>query len=64
MKFVQIIEENIPEVEAIDLSDNRISTLEQFASLFSKVTSLKILYLANNKVRIQFYLSFDLIRWQ
>jgi hypothetical protein len=26
--FFQIIEENIPEVEAIDLSDNRLTTLD------------------------------------
>jgi hypothetical protein len=49
VKF-QIIEENIPEVEAIDLSDNRINVLDQFEDFFKKASNLKILYLNNNKV--------------
>jgi len=49
-KIIQIIEENIPEVEAIDLSDNRINVLDQFEEFFKKASNLKILYLNNNKI--------------
>ena len=50
IELFQIIEENIPELEAIDLSDNRLTTLDQLADFFAKAKNLKVLYLANNKV--------------
>jgi Leucine-rich repeat (LRR) protein len=53
--LAQIIEDNIPEVEAIDLSDNRLNTLDQMSSLFAKAKNLKILYLANNRVSLSVY---------
>jgi len=48
-KVVQIINENIPEVEAIDFSDNRMQDMSTFAAAYSS-RAIKILYLANNKL--------------
>lgn len=48
-KVVQIINENIPEVEAIDLSDNRLNDVQTFANAMASKT-IKIFHLANNKL--------------
>lgn len=47
----KIIGENIPQLEALNLNDNKINLMVHFADLPAKVPNLKILYLANNKVR-------------
>lgn len=49
-KVVNIIGDHIPEVSAIDFSDNGIRGLDHFASLVQKAPNVKILYLADNKV--------------
>lgn len=47
-----IITENIPELEALNVDGNKIHTLELFRKLLSKLPNLKILHIANNKVCI------------
>lgn len=50
-----IITENIPELEALNVDGNKIHTLELFRKLLAKLPNLTILYMANNKV-FTFYL--------
>lgn len=47
---VQIISENIPELEALNLDDNKISVLIQVKGIERKMPNLKILRIGNNKV--------------
>ena len=47
---VRIIGENIPDVQAIDASNNKIFSVEQFKPLISKTASLRSLNLGNNKL--------------
>lgn len=47
---IQIISENIPDLEALNLSGNKIYTLESAKSMITKLPNLRILYLSNNKV--------------
>lgn len=47
---IDIIAENIPDLEALDLSDNKIRFLDHLRLLATKVPCLKILHMANNKV--------------
>lgn len=47
---VNIIADNIPYVESIDLSANKIHNLESLKDLKSKATDLKLLNLANNRI--------------
>lgn len=46
----EIICENIPNLEALNLDGNKIYTLEPIRGLLKKVPTLSILHLANNKV--------------
>lgn len=50
---IDIIAENIPDLEALNLDGNKISNLDHFKQLVNKLPNLKILYMANNKVRIE-----------
>merc|ERR1712106_124484 len=52
-KIVTVIEDNIPELKALDLSSNKLSSqnLEFFSTFKSKIKDLSILYLANNKIQ-------------
>lgn len=50
MAAIDIISQNIPDLEALNLEGNKIYTLETLKTLFTKVPTLKILHLANNKV--------------
>ena len=52
---VDIICDNIPDVVAIDFSNNKLPTLEHFANLVDRADSLKIIYLANNRYQIDFF---------
>lgn len=54
---IDIIAENIPDLEALNLNDNKLGLLDHLRVLSTKLPNLKILYLGNNKVRnlIQFY---------
>lgn len=51
-KVVTVIEDNIPELTAIDLSKNKLNStsLEIFSTFKSKVKDLTILHLADNKI--------------
>lgn len=47
-----IISENIPEIEALNLHDNRLQILSHLKRMCTKLPNLKILHLGNNKVRM------------
>lgn len=47
---IDIIAENIPDLEALNLNDNKLNLLEHLKVMKTKLTNLKILYLGNNKV--------------
>lgn len=49
---IQIISENIPELEALNLHDNKIAILMQVKGIQQKLPNLKVLHLGNNKVNI------------
>ena len=51
-KVVEIVGSNIPILEAIDLSENRLHGLDGVVSLLQKAPNTKILYLAKNKVHL------------
>lgn len=48
---IDIIAENIPELEALNLHDNRIQMLEHLKDLKKKLPNLKVLHMGNNKLR-------------
>lgn len=50
---IDIIAENIPDLEALNLNDNKIYLLDHFKMMTTKLPNVKILYLANNKVSRQ-----------
>lgn len=56
LAVIDIIAANIPDLEALNLDNNKIQSLDHFKCLGSKLPNLKILHLANNKV------SFNLLR--
>uniref|UniRef100_A0A023EVP0 Putative mrna export factor tap/mex67 n=1 Tax=Aedes albopictus TaxID=7160 RepID=A0A023EVP0_AEDAL len=45
-----VIKDNIPDLEALNLNDNKLHLLDHFRHLAQKVPNLKILYMANNKI--------------
>lgn len=47
---IDIIKENISDLEALNLNDNKLHMLEHFKQLVNKVPTIKILYMANNKI--------------
>ena len=47
---IDIISENIPDLEALNLNDNKITVLDHLKIMATKLKSLKILYLGNNRV--------------
>ena len=49
-KIVEIVGTNIPGLEAIDLSENRLHSLDGVISLLQKAPNVNILHLAKNKV--------------
>ncbi|GBL94459.1 Nuclear RNA export factor 1 [Araneus ventricosus] len=49
--IVKIIKEHIPEIEILDLADNRLYSLEAFSSMVSTCKQLKSIILKNNKLR-------------
>jgi nuclear RNA export factor len=49
-KVVDIIVENIPEVRAIDLSNNRLMNLDALTGFKNRLKQLSILYLKDNKL--------------
>lgn len=48
---IDIISENIPELEALNIQDNRIHVLTFLKEPIKKLRCLKILYIGNNKLR-------------
>lgn len=58
---VDIIAENIPDLEALDLSDNKIHLLDHLKCLAKKLPCLKILHMANNKVSFVRFFFFVLL---
>lgn len=49
---IDIIAENIPDLEALNLNDNKLGLLDHLKMLTTKLPNLKILYLGNNKVSL------------
>jgi len=49
---IDIIAENIPDLEALNLNDNKLLALDHLKNIASKLPNLKILYLGNNKVSV------------
>lgn len=47
---VDIISEHIPELEALNLNDNKLYMLDHLRSMANKIPNLKVLYLAKNKI--------------
>ncbi|XP_055854918.1 nuclear RNA export factor 1 [Episyrphus balteatus] len=47
---IDIIEKNIPELEALNLNDNQMVTMESFKNIAQRLPNLKILYLEENKI--------------
>lgn len=48
---LDIMSENIPELEALNLHDNKIQFMDHFKEMKKKLPMLKILHLGSNKVR-------------
>ncbi|XP_023954174.2 nuclear RNA export factor 1 [Bicyclus anynana] len=47
---IDIIAENIPDLEALNLNDNKLHGIEHLKILCTKLKNLKILYLGDNKI--------------
>lgn len=47
---IDIIAENIPDLEALNLNDNKLHGIEHLKILSSKFKNLKILYMGDNRV--------------
>lgn len=47
---IEIISENIPDIVALNLNDNKLQGLDHLKILSSKLKHLKILYLADNRI--------------
>lgn len=47
---IDIIAENIPNLEALNLNENKLNLLDHLKILATKLPNIKILYLGNNKV--------------
>lgn len=50
MAVIDIIAENIPELEALNLNNNKIHLLDHFKCVPTKLPNLTVLHLANNRV--------------
>ncbi|CAH0625346.1 unnamed protein product [Chrysodeixis includens] len=47
---IDIIAENIPDIEALNLNDNKLHGIEHLRSLPTKLKNLKILYIGDNRI--------------
>jgi hypothetical protein len=47
---LDIIVENVPELTALDLSDNKLHTLDNLSVLAVKVPNLRVLHIGRNRV--------------
>ena len=50
LAVIDILAENIPDLEAINLADNKIHLLDHLKCLQYKLPNIKILYFTNNRV--------------
>jgi nuclear RNA export factor len=48
---MEIVEENLPDLEALDLSDNRMYSLDSLSELSMKLPQLKILNIGRNRIQ-------------
>lgn len=51
---IDVIAENIPDLEALNLCQNRLYVIDHLSNLAKKLPNLKILHIGNNEVRIMF----------
>lgn len=49
---IEIIAENIPDLEALSLNDNKLGSIDHLKIITTKLPNLKILYLGDNRVSI------------
>ena len=49
-EIIKIIGQEIPDVEAIDFSSNRLPSLHQFKKLFDSANKIRILYFSDNRL--------------
>lgn len=56
---IDIIAENIPDLEALNLNDNKLHGIEHLKILSSKFKNLKILYMGDNRVTAKHILELD-----
>lgn len=57
---IDIIAENIPDIEALNLNDNKLHGIEHLRCLATKLKNLKILYIGDNRVsKMQPYCKFS-----
>lgn len=47
---IEIMEKNIPELVALNLNNNNISSMEAFKNAHTRLPNLRILYLADNRI--------------
>lgn len=52
LAVIDIIAENIPEIEALNLHENKLQILSHLKKMVTKLPNIKILHLGNNKVGI------------
>lgn len=57
--ILDIIAENIPELEAINLFENRLSTFNSIKKIQSKIPNLKILHIGKNNVSVFRFILLD-----
>ena len=55
IQIIKIIGDNIPQLEAIQLSHNKLRTLDGFETLSTRAPSVKILYLSDNNVSLYLF---------
>ncbi|XP_053304508.1 nuclear RNA export factor 1 [Spea bombifrons] len=51
--MLQIIEDNVPELLSLDISNNKIYKLDDMAEIHNKAPNLKILHLSNNMLKTE-----------
>jgi Leucine-rich repeat (LRR) protein len=47
---LDIIEENVPELTALDLSDNKLYVVDSLSVLVTKLPNLRVLHIGRNRV--------------
>jgi nuclear RNA export factor len=52
MAVLDIIAENVPELTALDLSDNKLYVLDNLSILATKVPNLRVLHIGRNRVSL------------